>query len=422
LEAGLKPQRRVLDNGLVLILLERHALPMVTVTLSLRAGSVYDPPGQEGLANLTNSCLTRGTEHRTATQISQEIDFVGGVLSATTGMDFAQLNLTLLKKDIKQGFDILADVLLRPTFTDDELAREKQEIVADLIQQEDEPQKVAARAFYKMVFGSHPYWHPAEGTRESVPRLTREQVVGFHRKFYRPNNAVMVIVGDINFAEVNQLLAEYFTDWKPEPIDFPRLPSAPPPSKIQRELIDKPLTQATILLGHLGVSRRSPDYYAVYVMNYILGGGGFSSRLLTNIRDELGLAYSVSSYFHASREVGSFQALAQTKNASASRVVKTILSEMNRIRSQAVSDEELRAAKAYITGSFPLKLDTNSKVASYLTYMENYGLGMDYLEKFPQYINAVTKEAVLEVAAKYLHPDRYCLVIVGNQSQINLSP
>lgn len=412
--AVLKPERWVLDNGLVLIVLERHALPMVNVTLSLKAGSIYDPPGQEGLANLTNSCLSRGTKKRTATQISQEIDFVGGSLSATTGMDFANLNLKILKKEIELGFDLLADVLVRPTFTTDELEREKQEVIADIINQEDNPRVVASKAFYKTVFGSHPYWHPTEGIRESVSALTREPVVEFHRKYYRPNNAVMVVVGDITFAEVSKSLGKYFTDWESKEIDFPKLTAAPAPVKIQQELIDKPLSQATIMLGHLGISRNNPDYYAAYVMNYILGGGGFSARLLTNIRDNQGLAYSVGSYFHANVQPGNFQVSAQTKNSSASQVVEAILKEIKTIYSQPVSDEELEAAKADITGSFPLKLDTNSKVASYLVYMENYGLGMDYFEKFPQYINAVTKEMVQKAARKYLHPDRYTLVIVGN--------
>ncbi len=421
-EAVLKPQRRVLDNGLVLIVLERHALPMVTVTLSLKTGSIYDPPGQEGLANLTGSCLSRGTKRRTATQISKEIDFVGGILSSTTGLDFSQLNLTILKKELNLGFDLLADVLLRPAFAVDELAREKQEVIADLIRQDDEPRQVAAKAFYKMVYGSHPYWHPTEGTLESVGRIKRNQLVKFHRKYYRPNNAVMVVVGDITPAEVNRLLKKYLADWESEPVDFPEPDAAPAPGKIQQKLIDKPLTQATIMLGHLGISRRNPDYYATYVMNYILGGGGFSSRLVTRIRDNLGLVYSVGSYFRANIQPGDFQVSAQTKNSSAPQVVKAILSEIRRIHTQPVSDEELQAAKAYITGSFPLKLDTNSKVASYLTYMENYGLGMDYLEKFPQYINAVTKEMVQAAAEKYLRPDNYTLVIVGDQSQIKLTP
>ncbi len=417
--AALKPERRVLDNGLVLIVLERHALPMVNVTLSLRAGSIYDPPGQEGLAGLTNSCLSRGTKKRTAVQISREIDFVGGSLSATTGMDFANLSLKILKKEIGLGFDLLADVLIRPAFSADELEREKQEVIADIIHQEDEPRVVASKAFYKMVFGSHPYWHPTEGTKESVPKAVRGQLVTFHQKYYRPNNAVMVVVGDITLAEVNRLLDKYFADWESKDIDFPQVTPAPVPAKIQREFIDKPLSQATIVLGHLGISRNNPDYYAAYVMNYILGGGGFSARLLTNIRDNQGLAYSVGSYFHTNLQPGSFQVSAQTKNASASQVVEAILGELKTIYSKPVSGEELDAAKAYITGSFPLKLDTNSKVASYLVYMENYGLGMDYFEKFPRYINAVTKEMVQEAARKYLHPERYTLVIVGNQASLD---
>ncbi len=220
--------------------------------------------------------------------------------------------------------------------------------------------------------------------------------------------------------EAKDLIKKYLSSWGSKAIDFPEINNARDIKGVNRQLIDKPLTQATVMLGHMGIARNNPDYYACYVMNYILGGGGFSSRLLTNIRDEQGLAYSVSSYFMANRQPGSFQIIAQTKNESAKQVVKSVLAEMKKIIYKPITDEELQAAKAFITGNFPLKLDTNSKIVSYLTYMENHNLGMDYLEKFPKYINTVTKEKIHQAAIKYLHPDDYVLVIVGNQAEIGL--
>jgi len=413
-------ERRVLDNGLVVILLERRNLPMVTVNLSFRAGAALDPPGLEGLANLTCSLLTAGTLRRSALQIAEEIDFVGGVLSTSTGLDYAELDLAVLSKDVEVGFDVLADVVLRPTFPEDELERERREVEAALLEQEEEPVALALKEFYRLVYAPHPYWHFPEGTLESIKRIQRQDVQQFYRRYFRPDNAVLVVVGDLGPAELSGLLGKYFKGWQIGKLSFPE-PPKPTPKKGLHRVIDKPFSQATILLGHLGISRRNPDYYAVYTMNYILGGGGFSSRLLRRIRDDLGLAYSASSSFKTGIYPGSFQVLVQTKNESAAQVIQAIREELSRIREEPVRDEELAAAKDFITGSFPLKLDTNSKVAAYLTYIEHFDLGLDYFQKFPEYIRRVTKEDILRVARKYIRPEDYILVVVGDKSKLKLS-
>ncbi len=415
-----KAKRTVLDNGLTLLVLEQHALPFVTVRLSVKAGAVYDPPGKEGLANLSANLLTRGTKHYNAQQLAQAVEFVGGQISSSGGQDFTTISLTILTKDLDLGFKLLSEVTSQPTFLQEELDREKKEIVGDIIQQKEDPAAVASKKFSQLLYGTHPYWHPVEGLEESVPKLTRQDTVDFYRTYYVPNNSVMVVVGDINQARLDKLLAKYFAAWAKKEVKLPSIPTPKPLTGKTRELIDQKLAQATVLLGHEGISRHHPDYYTLYTMNYILGGGGFSSRMLANTRDEQGLAYSAASYFYPAFYGGSFRVTVQTKNENTPRVIESALAEIKRIRSEMVSEDDLSAAKSYLTGSFPLKLDTNSKVAGYLVYMENFGLGLDYFEQFPKKIEAVTREQILEAAKKYLDEENYLLVVVADQSEAGL--
>ncbi|MBI5789403.1 MAG: insulinase family protein [Candidatus Schekmanbacteria bacterium] len=415
-----KAERTVLDNGMVLLLLEQHALPIVTVEVSLKAGGVYDPPAKEGLANITANLLSRGTKQFSAQGLAQAIEFVGGDISSSADTDFAEINLTILSKDLDLGFKLMGEVIAQPTFPQEEMEKEQKEIVGDIIQEKEDPSAVAGKRFNKILYGTHPYNHPEEGWEESVPNLTRQDVLDFYQKYYRPNNAVMVVVGDITKSQLDELLKKYLSAWEKRDLSLPVIPEAQPLPAKTVELIDQELTQATVLLGHKGISRSHPDYYQLYVMNYIMGGGGFSSRLLANIRDEKGLAYSAASYFYPLFYGGAFQATIQTKNENTPQVIEATLSEIKRMRTTPVSAEELESAKSFITGSFPLKLDTNSKIAGYLAYMENFGLGLDYFEKFPQYINAVTAGQILQVAQKYLEPENYLLVVVGNQGKTGL--
>ncbi len=415
-----KAEKKVLGNGLTLLVLEQHTLPFVTVRVSVRAGAVYDPAGKEGLANITANLLTRGTKNYTAQELAETIEFVGGGISSSGGRDFSEISLTVLTKDLDLGFKLLSEVLSQPTFAGEELERERKEIVGNIIQQKEDPATVAYKKFSEVLYAGHPYWHPVEGVEESVPKLTRDDVLNFYKNHYAPNNSTMVVVGDINQSWLDSLLNKYFSKWPKKEINMPAIAAPKILGEKKQELLDQELTQATVILGHLGISRLNPDYYTLYVMNYILGGGGFSSRLLANIRDEQGLAYSAASYFYPAYFGGSFKVTVQTKNENTARVIESTLAEIKKMRSGLVTEDELAAAKSYLTGSFPLKLDTNSKVASYLAYMENYGLGLDYFEKFPKIINSVTRKQILKAAKKYLNPDNYLLVVVADQKKAGL--
>ncbi len=401
-------------------MLERHALPIVNVEVLIKAGSSKDTKGKEGLANLTAEMLTEGTEKRSASQISEEIDFVGGSLSTTGDTDYSRVNLIILKKDVEVGFNLLSDILINPVFKEKEFERVKNEVLSSLIQQKDEPGTIAEKAFEKLLFDDHPYNHPPQGLEESLPEITRDDIVSFHKKYYIPNNAIIAVVGDVTEKEVLSLLERYLGKWGKKILPKEEMSPTPRLSKRTVSLIEKDITQANIHLGHIGISRSNPDFYAVYVMNYILGGGGFSSRLMREIRDNQGLAYSIYSSLDSRLYTGAFKVVMQTKNENSNRAIEGILKELERIRSEPVSDKELAEAKSYLMGSFPLRFDTNKKVVSQLTYVEYYSLGLNYFKEFPKKIEAVTKEDVLSAARKYIDPARYILVIVADQEKAKI--
>jgi zinc protease len=256
----------------------------------------------------------------------------------------------------------------------------------------------------------------------TVPLLTREEVVAFHRTYYRPNNAILALVGDLGSREARRAVKAALGGWEKKTLPPLLVPPAPPIAEKTVSLIEKDLTQATIVLGHLGIARNDPDFYPVTVMNYILGGGGFASRLMTTIRDNRGLVYGISSGFDAKRFPGSFSVSLQTKTASADEAIGAALDEIRRIREEGVADAELRAAQDYLAGSFPLRLDTNAKLARLLAAVEFYGLGLGYFEDYPRAIRAVTLDDVRRVAAAHLDPERYVLVVVGKTRELALAP
>ncbi len=413
-------KRWITKNGMTLLLVERHSLPTVQVEVLVKAGSVYDPEDKAGLAFLTAALLDEGTSTRSSIQIAEEIDFIGASLSASADTDDTSVSLKVLKKDIKLGFDLLLDILTHPVFPADDVERIRQQVLGGLIADKDEPGIVAEKAFDRLLFGAHPYHRPVEGMEETVPKIQRQDIVNFHSTYYRPNNTIMAIVGDLTQEEVEALVKQYMDRWEKKKIPAIQIPKAPYPTPRKVEIIDKDLTQANILLGHLGIERANPDFYALVVMNYILGGGGFSSRLLTVIRENQGLAYSVESAYDARYYPGRFMVSLQTKNTTANTAIQEVLKQIQQIRTSPVTDQELDEAKSYLVGSFPLRMDTNAKMARLLSYVEYFNLGLDYFDHYPRYIQNVTKADVLRVAKKYLDPERLILVAVAKQQEAKI--
>ncbi len=412
-------ERTVLPNRLVLLVCEDHSLPFVTIQLLIPSGSNRDPSGEEGLSYLTAKGLLLGTSKRNATAINEELDFIGASLHSSSGRDYATLNIRVLKKDLEKGLDLFMEVLTQPTFPEEEVKREVEKTLAAIQSAEDDPGEVAEKAFQKALFLRSPYAHPVEGTRESLPRITRNAVLQFFKTYYHPSHSIFTIVGDITSEEVKKILLPTLISWPT--VEVPKRPfqwtfaKGPETVKINRNI-----TQANMILGHQGVSRENPDYYALTVMNYILGGGGFSSRLVEEIRVKRGLAYSVGSFFDVGKYPGSFQIFLQTKNESAREAITLSLQEMERIQKELVLEKDLERTKRYLIGSFPMRLDTQGKLANFLTQVEYYGLGLDYPKKYPTLINSITREDVLRVAQKYLHPKNTILVIVANLKEAGM--
>lgn len=413
-------RRLLLENGTVLLLSERHTIPSVTIQLLIKAGQVLEPSDKAGLASLTAGLLTEGTKKRTSSRLAEEIEFVGGSIGASGGGDSASVTLTVLKKDLDLGLDILSDMLVNPEFPQAEIARKIKETKAAIEKQKEEPRVMAGKEFARLLFGDHPYGRPAEGTAESLDRITREDLIKFHSSFYAPNNAIMAVVGDVTEEEIVSKLNRYLKDWKKKEAVIPVFPTIKPLNQKIIRPIDKKITQANIVIGHLGIERENPDYYAAYVMNYILGGGGFTSRLMDNIRDNKGLAYDVHSYFAPMKYTGYFNVGVQTKNESAKTAIDEALKELEKIKKEPVTDKELEDAKAYLTGSFPLKLDTNGKIAGMLAAVEFFNLGLDYPDRYPKIINSLTKDDILKAAQKYINPQNYILVVVGDTEKAGI--
>jgi zinc protease len=412
--------KTILPNGLILLHSENHHLPIVTVTLIIKSGQIHEPKEKAGLANLTAELLTEGTKSRTSRDISEATDFIGASLDASTGNDYTTVSLSVLKKDVRKGFELFSDVLLHPSFQEEELARKRDIIKGSLKHREEDPSFLAERAFREGIFGEYPYGRLIEGSFDTLDKIKREDLTQYYSEYFLPNNSILSVVGDLTSEELNTLVDHYLGAWKKGERSFVAMEKTNIQKNKKVIKIERDLTQSNVIIGTLGISRDNPDYYTVSVMNYILGGGGFSSRLMQSIREEKGLAYSVHSYFAAYKETGTFQAGVQTKNESASTAIDEILKQIERIRNEKVSDQELSDAKAYLTGSFPRRLDTNRKLADFLASVEFFNLGLDYDKRYTDYINAVTQDDVLRVARKYLTAENYVLVVVGDQKKARL--
>ena len=413
-------KKSTLSNGATLLVSEQHQLPMVTVMIEFDAGTRRDRKGKEGLAELTARCLSQGTKELTTAEFNQKVDFMGSEVAVSASRDYATGGMTSLKKYQGETLGLLAGILTEPGLRDADIERKRAEQVAEIKAAEEQPGYTAGVQFMKDLFGDSPYGHPGAGYSDSVGKLTNDDVRGFYRDHYKMGNAIVAVAGDVTSDEVKALLEKELASLggtvapqqEPPPINV-----AP---GLHVKLIDRDVVQANIIMGSGGVERSNPDFYRLKVMNYILGGGGFSSRLVKVVRSEHGLAYSVNSGYEPGKYQGAFEIGLQTKNQSSNEAIDLTLQQLREIQEKPVSDAELDGAKKFLIGSFPLNIERQGAIASFMIQLEFYNLGLDYADQYPKLIGAVTKDDVLAVAKKYLHPDSMVLVAVANQAQAKI--
>lgn len=412
-----KPQEFRLANGLKVILVKRHDLPLVQMQVVFRAGRLYEPAGKAGIADVTATLMTKGTASRSATEIAEAIDFVGGSLNVGSDTDMAVASLAVVKKDLGTGLELLGDVLSQPAFSPLELERVRQQAIARLQSSLDDADSVLGAAYDRAIFGQHPYGRTNLGTISSLSALTREDVVAYHQARYRPDGAFAVIVGDVTRAEVEDRVGKALANWKGQ-VSGAEPPQIPAPVKGKHvTLIDMDVNQSYVMWGNQSFKRNDPEYYATTLMLSILGGG-MNSRLFSEVRDRQGLAYGVWSSNRMDLTSGTVMVGLQTKTASTKQALVSIQHEMARMAKDGVTPKELADAKSSMLGYFPMQLESNPDLARMLTRIEFYGLGADYLTRFAERISAVDQAAIRRAAQKYLPSGDYALVLVAPAKQI----
>jgi zinc protease len=375
------------------------------------------------LAELTAATLEQGTKQLSAADFNQKIDSMGSTIGVGADRDYVYASMTSLKKYEGDTLHLLAQSLENPGLRDTDIVRKRSDQVAAIKASEEEPGYTAMVAFAKLLFGKGPYGHPTEGFADAVAKLTPNDVRNFYHRYYRTADAVIAVTGDVDRNEITARIERELGSLAGS-VPAQAEPAASNISPgIHADLINRNVTQANLILGSGGIARSNPDYYKIQVMNYILGGGGFSSRLMKIVRSKAGLAYSIDSTFSAGKFPGAFSVVLQTKNQSAQEALKLILGQLREMQNQEVASSELASAKKYLIGSFPLRLDRQSQIVSFMLQVELYGLGLDYAERYPKLIGAVTSLDVKQAAEKYLRPDAINLVAVANQSlaKINIA-
>jgi zinc protease len=394
----LPPVRKVtLRNGLTVFVMPTHRVPMVDFRLVARAGSVNDPPGREGLASLAAALVTQGAGKRTARQLADDIAFVGGTLEADAAAEQFTVTCDVLQKDYATGLELFRDVIVSPTIPAAEFARKKAETLGDLASEKDDPATVANNELGTFLMGANPLAHPVMGWTKPVGALTRADVVAFQKRFITPGNSMLAVVGDVDPDQVVASLEAAFASWTGGAVATGAYDPPPALSGRQVLIVNKPeVTQTQIRLAAPGVPRNSPDYYAIVVANTILGGG-FTSRLVNEIRVVQGLTYSISSRWPMYRNGGSFVVSTFTRNETLRKCIDASLAVVQELVDQGPSEEELAKARRYLTGLFPLGLQSSDALAAQLLNIEFYNLDPRYPETYTERVNAVTMADVKRV-------------------------
>ncbi len=414
-----KPVEETLPNGLRVIVVERRESPLISAQLLIKNGGEVDPSELAGLADMTASLLTKGTQTRDATKIAQEIESLGGSLDSGARWDSSYANVSVMSSKISQAMEILADVVRHPTFKSEEVERLRQQNLDSITLAMGEPGSIARFVAARVVFGDSPYGHPISGTAESLTRITAADITKMHSRYYRPDNAILVIGGDIGAKDAVALATRYFGDWAKPSTELATPGTGrvsiidTPPSAGRVIVIDKPdAGQAAVLVARTGINRKDPDYFKGIVSNSVLSG--YSGRLNQEIRIKRGLSYGAASQLDTRRDVGPFVASAQTKNESGAQVADLLLGEISRLSSSPPADVELTPRKAVLIGNFSRNLETAAGLVGQVGSLALYGMGLDEINRYINNVQAITTADIQTFAGTRLKAKMANIIIVGN--------
>jgi zinc protease len=408
--------RHVLANGLKVLLVENRTIPAIAINASVMTGARHEPEDKAGMAIMVSRLLDEGTRTRTSLQIAQAIESTGGGIDTDGSFERIVAAATVLRQDIALGLELVADLLMNPIFPEDYVIKEKARTLSEIASAMDRPQVRAGWAFSEMIYGSYPLHRPSHGYPHTVERLQRSDLVEFHDRFFAPNNTILSVVGDFETSELLEQIERFFASWQPRDISL--LSFARPVRQRERkaQYIPMPAQQVNVYLGHLGIERRNPDFYALQVLDTILGGGaGFTARIPQRLRDEMGLAYSTFASITSSAglDPGRFVAFIGTSPENMKLAIKGLLGEIRRIIEEPVAATELEDARDFLTGSFVFAFESSSQIARFLIHAEVYGLGFDFIDAYPNHIRAVTAADITRVAQRYLDAENYSLAVAG---------
>ena len=408
-------QIQTLPNGLQVVAVSHHEQPAVSMRLFIRAGSSSDPKGKLGLVRQLASLLDQGTDTKSASELADAIDSIGGAMGAGALTDVTSLNVVVMKDSFETAMRMLSDMARRPAFSQVEIDRQRQQTLSGLQVSLEDPEYVASAVFDRLVYGFHPYGMPHTGTPETLAAITRADLVAFHRQHFVPNNAILAVVGDVTAVEAFEMVKKVFGDW--ERRDVPVETFVDPPAPTRRLIVvNKPdSVQTEVRVGHIGIPRKHPDYMAVNLAIRILGGEG-SNRLHNVLRTQRALTYGAQANMDALKDSGDFVAQTNTRSDATAEVLRLTFDEFWRLQRDPVGEQELAGAKAYMTGSFPTTIETPDAIAMQVLNVVFFGLPIEDLQTFRERVNAVTADDIQRVARAYLRPDRLSVVLVGNVS------
>jgi zinc protease len=407
-----------LDNGLTVMSVEYHKLPLAYITVMVKRGSEMDPEGKEGLADLTAEMVTLGTQKRDSQQLALEMERVGARYSASSGWDASSVEVVGLSEAFPTLMDVVGDMLLQPTFPEEEMRQSQQRRVSRLIQQRDQAEVVADEIIVQRLLEGTRYAHPTYGTLASLSGLSSGDPGSFYRRHYASEETVLLAIGDLAPEEITARAEDLLGGWKAGQKSEDQAPATARPTGKKIIAVNRPdLTQSQIRVGLLGIKRKDKDYIPFKVMNYIFGGGGFSSRLMQRIRAEKGYTYGITSAFQAGLIAGPFVISTFTPTATTVPAIAEILTVMEEFVTKGAHAQELKEAKQFLRGSYPLTLETLGQMTGEILKLELFDLPFDYLSSYPQAVGEVTLEEVNRLATTYLLPEALILVVIGRTEE-----